>query len=209
MNADAGRSYWERHAKNYDRSMRLFGGPVPAMVDLVAQAASGAREALEIGCGTGIVTAALARSAEHVVATDYSSRMLATTEARLRREGLTNVELAEANVEALPYADGRFDVTVAANVLHLVPDVARALREMRRVTRDGGLVVVPTYCHAETRRSRLVSRLLAVTGFPGRRRLTLVTLRGIVSDSALRVEKDELLRGILPIGVVIARRQGG
>ena len=206
MNADAGRRYWDRHAKNYDRSMRIFGGPVPRMVDLVAKAGSTAREALEIGCGTGIVTSALARSAKHVVATDYSARMLATTDARLRDEGHTNVELAEANVEALPYLDGRFDVTVAANVLHLVPDVGKALAEIARVTRPGGLVIVPTYCHGETRLSRLVSRALAVTGFPGRRRLTLAALRGAVSEAGLRIEKEELLRGVLPIGFVIARR---
>lgn len=104
-----GRTYWERHAKNYDRAMRILGGPVPQMVELVARALVGTGEALEIGAGTGIVTAAAARSARRVVATDYAPGMLARLEERLRADGVRNVETARADVDALDFPEGLFD----------------------------------------------------------------------------------------------------
>ncbi len=198
------RAYWDRHARNYDRSMWIFGRPLPAMLELVAREVTGSREVLEIGCGTGIVTEVLARFAGHVVATDYSSEMLARAEKRVR--DATNVEMKEADVAALFFEDGRFDTVVAANVLHLVPDLDEALRAMARVLRPGGALIVPTYCHAETWSSRLLSRALALTGFPGRRRLTCASLERAITTAGLRIATSTLLRGALPIGFVSARR---
>lgn len=174
------------------------------MLELVAREVTGSREVLEIGCGTGIVTEVLARFAGHVVATDYSSEMLARAEKRVR--DATNVEMKEADVAALFFEDGRFDTVVAANVLHLVPDLDEALRAMARVLRPGGALIVPTYCHAETWSSRLLSRALALTGFPGRRRLTCASLERAITTAGLRIATSTLLRGALPIGFVSARR---
>lgn len=201
-----GRSYWERHAKNYDRSMRVLGGPIPKMIELVARETNDVEDALEIGAGTGIVTVALARSAKRVVATDYAPAMLARLEERFRADGVGNVDIARANAESLDFRDRRFDAVVAANVLHLVPDVNAALQSMVRVLRPDGVLLVPTYCHGQTRLARIVSRALGLTGFPGRRRLTLAGLTDAVRNAGLRVMRTELLRGVIPIGFVSARR---
>jgi ubiquinone/menaquinone biosynthesis C-methylase UbiE len=200
------RTYWDQNAKHYDRSMRVFGGPIPPMLDRVAREVAGARDVLELAAGTGIVTEVLARSADHVLATDYSSAMLAVLERKIRAERLANVTVAQADIAALDFADGRFDAVVAANVLHLVPDLGAALRSMARVVRPGGVLVVPTYCHAETAVARMASRALALTRFPGRRRLTLEELTRAVRDAGLTVTTRELLPGLLPIGFVSARR---
>jgi hypothetical protein len=56
-----GRDYWDRHARNYDRSMAIFGGPIPRMVDLAADAVRGSARVLEVAAGTGLVTASRAR----------------------------------------------------------------------------------------------------------------------------------------------------
>lgn len=200
------RTYWDRHAKNYDRSMRLLGGPVPRMIELVARSVAGAGEVLEIGAGTGIITVAVSRTARHVIATDYAPGMLARLEEHLRRDGVQNVETARADVDSLDFADGRFDAVIAANVLHLVPDMQSALRSMTRVLGPEGVLLVPTYCHGQTRTARLVSRLLGLTGFPGRRRLTMTTITNAVRAAGLRVTGTELLPGVLPIGFVSARR---
>lgn len=199
-------SYWDRHAKRYDRSMRVLGGPIPRMVELVTQEVSGAKDVLELGAGTGLVTIALARPAAHVLATDFSPAMLAKLEEKVRRARLSNVDVAHADVTALDFPDDRFDAVVAANVLHLVPDLRDALRSMVRVLRPGGALVVPTYCHAETRTARIVSRGLALTGFPGQRRLTLDTLVRAVREAGLEVTRRELVPGVLPIGFVSAHR---
>lgn len=199
---DDDRTYWDRHARNYDRSMRLLGGPLPRMIALTAAAVRGSPRVLEVAAGTGLVTSALARSAGELVATDYSAAMVERLEARMRAEGHTHVRCEQADLYALDFEAGSFDAVVAANVLHLVPDLPGALAALRRVLKPGGRCIAPTYCHDETALSWVVSRALAATGFPGHRRFSARGLREALERAGLRVERAETLRGVLPIGYV-------
>ena len=87
-------------------------------------------------------------------------------------------------------------------MLHLVPDLRGALAALQRVTRPGGRIIVPTYCHDETALSWLVSRVLAVTGFPGHRRFTVRSLREAVEAAGVRVTRSETLPGLIPISYI-------
>lgn len=196
---DDGRTYWERHAKNYDRSMALLGGPLPRMIQLTAAAVRGASKVLEVAAGTGLVTTALSRSAGEVVATDYAVAMVEKLEERVRKDGLENVRCEQADLYALRYEPATFDAVVAANVLHLVPTLPEALAALRRVTKPGGRIVVPTFCHDETVLSWMASRLLAITGFPGQRRFTSTRLKEALETAGIRVTRLEVLPGLIPI----------
>lgn len=165
-------SYWNRHAGNYDRSMVLLGKPIPRMLELVAEAVRGKERVLEVAAGTGLVTAMLAREAREVMATDYAGAMVERLQQRIRDDPLPNVSAEQADLYALRFDAHAFDAVVAANVLHLVPDLPKALASLRRVIRPGGMLVLPTFCHDETKVSWLLSRVLAATGFPGERRFT-------------------------------------
>jgi ubiquinone/menaquinone biosynthesis C-methylase UbiE len=196
------RRYWDKHAKNYDRSMLLLGRPIPRMIELVGEATRGMGRVLEVAAGTGLVTPALAAGAGEVIATDYSAAMVAALKQRVRDARVTNVQCEQADLYVLPFDAGSFDAVVAANVLHLVPDLPGALAALRRVSKPGGRVVVPTFCHDETALSWVVSRALAVTGFPGHRRFTAKSLRQAVEDAGVRVTRTETLPGLIPIGYV-------
>lgn len=196
------RDYWDRHTRNYDRSMMFLGRPIPRMVELAAEAVTGLEHVLEVAAGTGIVTPALARGVKDVIATDYSAAMTETLEQRVRAAGITNVHCEQADIYALRFEPATFDAVVAANVLHLVPDLAGAIAALRRVLKPGGRVIVPTFCHDETALSWVVSRVLAITGFPGHRRFTVRSLREAVESAGLRVTKAETLPGLIPIGYV-------
>ncbi|MDJ0794099.1 MAG: class I SAM-dependent methyltransferase [Woeseiaceae bacterium] len=200
--------YWERHARNYDASMRwVLGRPIPRLLELAAEAVRGKDNVLEVAAGTGIVTTAIAQTCESVEATDYASAMIEELRERVRGEGLDNVNCAHADIYSLPYQADTFDAVVAANVLHLVPDLSAALAALRQVTKPGGMLVAPTFCHDETRTSWLLSRLLAVTSFPVKRRFTLQSLGQALQDNGLRVGHLESLPGLIPIGYVEAQFQ--
>jgi ubiquinone/menaquinone biosynthesis C-methylase UbiE len=200
------KDYWERHARNYDSSLKwVLGRPLPRMLELASDAVRGKRRVLEVAAGTGIVTPAIAQTSDAVVATDYAAAMAKALEQRVKDAGLKNVTCEQADIYALPYQPGEFDAVVAANVLHLVPDLPAALRALRNVITPGGSLVVPTFCHDETKASWLVSRLLAVSGFPGHRRFTMRSLRKALEDNGLQVVYTELLPGLIPVGFVTAR----
>jgi phosphatidylethanolamine/phosphatidyl-N-methylethanolamine N-methyltransferase len=169
------------------------------MLELTEQGVRGAGVVLEVAAGTGLVTPTLAAAAGSVVATDYSAEMIATLESRVRRAGLTNAECERADLYALRFEAASFDAVVAANVLHLVPDLPGALACLNRVLKPGGRLIVPTFCHDETALSWAVSRVLAVTGLPSNRRFTGSPLRLALEGSGLRVGHFEMLPGMIPI----------
>jgi ArsR family transcriptional regulator len=94
----------------------------------------------DLGCGTGQMTAALAPFVRHVIAVDGSAAMLQA--ARKRLQGLENVELRRGDLEALPIDDARVDAATLALVLHHLADPERALKEVARVLKPGGQVLL-------------------------------------------------------------------
>jgi len=198
------RSYWERHAKHYDASLRILRRPLPHMLELTREAVRGRARVLEVAAGTGLVTVAIAETAGEVVATDYASAMVAILEQRVRDAGLANVRCEQADIYALRFAPESFDAVVAANVLHLVPDLAGALMALTRVLKPGGKLVAPTFCHDETLLSSILSRAATLAGFPAHRRFTTRTLRQAIESIGSRIERVETLPGLIPIGYVEA-----
>jgi SAM-dependent methyltransferase len=101
-----------------------------------------AGEVLDIGCGIGVGPARVARTYGcAVVGVDHSPQMLDWARRRAIEAGVGDrVSFVQADVLALPFEDGRFDVVVAESVLAFVADKERAIAEMVRVTRHGGYV---------------------------------------------------------------------
>lgn len=97
---------------------------------------------LDVGAGTGVSTAELARSGAYAVGTDISLGMLRSGH-RVRPE----VPLLAGDALALPFADATFDAVTISFALRNIVDVAAALREFGRVTRPGGRLVVCEFSH--------------------------------------------------------------
>jgi SAM-dependent methyltransferase len=95
---------------------------------------------LDVACGPGLVVAAFARVVRHATGIDVTPAML--SRAREVTAGLANVTLDHGDVTSLPYPDGTFSIVVSRFAFHHFPDAAAVLREMRRVCRPGGRVVV-------------------------------------------------------------------
>ncbi len=105
---------------------------------------------LDIGCGTGrlaerLVTASEVRSLRSVVGCDFSAGMLAHAAERLARGGATRAvaaALVRGDATRLPFADASFDAAVSTEAFHWFPDQDAALRELHRVLRPGGRLLL-------------------------------------------------------------------
>lgn len=149
MNSD----FWNRFAFLYDVAMKSGDAGMDEAVAFIAghlpEPAGGVR-LLDAACGTGAFALGLAPLVGEVTATDYAAKMVERTERKAARLGMRNVSCAQADVTELPFSDDAFDVAIAGNVLHLLPDPERALDELARVVRPGGILALPTYVNAET-----------------------------------------------------------
>jgi ubiquinone/menaquinone biosynthesis C-methylase UbiE len=200
------RDYWERHALDYDASLRVLSRPLPRMLELTVQAVRGSDSVLEVAAGTGLVTTAIAANVGRLTATDYTPAMVRVLRERAGQLGLANVTCEQADIYGLRYEPESFDAVVAANVLHLVPDLPGALAALRRMVRPSGKLVLPTFCHDQTLLSAVVSRALALTGFPGHRRFTGSSLRGELEKHGIRVQRHEVISGLIPVCYVEGTR---
>lgn len=94
----------------------------------------------DLGCGTGQVAEALAPFVKQVVAVDASEAML--TAARKRLKPLANVQVRRGELQTLPLGDGELDAAVTMLVLHHLPEPAAAIRELARVVKPGGKLLL-------------------------------------------------------------------
>jgi phosphatidylethanolamine/phosphatidyl-N-methylethanolamine N-methyltransferase len=208
---DRDRDFWDRKAQQYDRVAKgVFGRPLPRVLELTANGISGADTVLEVAAGTGLMTAAIAPRVRRVVATDYADNMLEILRERMNSAGISNVEATNRDIYALGYPPGSFDVVIAGNVLHLVPDLERALDALCQVLRSAGKLITPTFVHDETALAWVASRVLAhVLGQPMHRRFTTASLRQALEQRGLRIVRAETIPGLIPIAYVESVLPGG
>jgi ubiquinone/menaquinone biosynthesis C-methylase UbiE len=103
----------------------------------------------DVGTGTGILARELAQLGMRVVAIDHAPRRLEAARAVFEKDGITNVELRGGEAQALPLGDASVDAAFAHMVLHYVPQPAEAIREMARIVKPGGRVVVVDFVQHE------------------------------------------------------------
>jgi ubiquinone/menaquinone biosynthesis C-methylase UbiE len=139
----ATREYYDEFSQRYEAERRPNRpGGYHALVDdleveTVRRYGTGA-DVLECGSGTGLLLERFATFARSARGIDLSPGMLEHARAR-------GLDVREASVTAIPFADASFDVTCSFKVLAHVPDIRNALVEMARVTRPGGVVLAEFY----------------------------------------------------------------
>jgi SAM-dependent methyltransferase len=128
----------ERLARRNQTYRDLTEGESPEDVAFRAVADAKPRRLLDLGCGVGQFAERVENElGAAVVATDVSERMVELTRAR-------GIETLVADAQALPFGDGEFDCVVANWVLYHVPDIDKALEEVKRVLEPGGTFVAAT-----------------------------------------------------------------
>lgn len=127
---------FEVAADAYDRHIGRYGSSLAAELLRIVAPERGQR-ALDVGCGPGALTTALAAilGPDRVAAVDPSEAF-----ARACRVRVPGADVRDAAAEALPFGDAEFDLVLSQLVVNFFADAPAGVREMRRVTRPGGVV---------------------------------------------------------------------
>jgi serine/threonine protein kinase/class 3 adenylate cyclase len=135
------RSYFDVVASEWDRVRRLYIDDTLAF-HVVASLVRPEAVVLEVGAGTGEILVALGLRVARAIGVDNSEKMLRVCQDRVDKYGLTNVTLKLGEAEALPVGEEECDIACSSMVLHHLGDPPMAVREMARVVKAGGSVVI-------------------------------------------------------------------
>jgi ubiquinone/menaquinone biosynthesis C-methylase UbiE len=131
--------YYDDFSSHYDHGRdRGYHALIDELELSIVEPYARGKRVLEAGCGTGLILSRLDRVAKSAVGVDLSPGMLKHARAR-------GLNVVHGSVTALPFADASFDTVCSFKVLAHVPDIDAALRELARVTRPGGHLVLEFY----------------------------------------------------------------
>jgi len=100
-------------------------------------------EVIEFGCGAGYFTKVIAKNATHITATDFSNEMLAMARAQLK--DLQNVNFEKADCKKTTFPSGKFDTVFMANLIHVIENPSKTLKEGHRILKDDGSLLLVDY----------------------------------------------------------------
>ena len=190
------KTFWDRTAKIYDRFMRKDAAAYERLYELLRPVVRH-KTVLELATGTGSIAKNIVSSVNHIEATDASSEMIA--EAR-RDNQSAKLHFSVQDMFHLPYADESFDVVIVANALHIVPKPEKALSEICRVLRDDGVLVAPTFTHADNSFfGKVKAFFMKLAGFPLHSKWTSEEYLEFLRKNGWTVQKSTVLKASFPL----------
>ena len=189
-------NFWNRNAKRYDRFMRKDRAAYEKLYELIRPVVK-VKTVLELATGTGLIAKNIVNAAAHIEATDASTEMIAEAK---RDNQSAKLHFSVQDMFRLPYADKSFDVVIVSNALHIVPLPEKALAEIRRVLRDDGVLIAPTFTHAGNSFSGKVKAFfMKLAGFPLHSKWTSEEYLCFLQQNGWTVRKSVVLKASFPL----------
>ena len=190
------KNFWDRNAGRYDRFMRKDRAAYEKMYELIRPIVK-AKTVLELAAGTGMIAKNIVNAAAHIEATDASAEMIAEAK---RDNRSAKLHFSVQDMFCLPYADGSYDAVIVSNALHIVPQPEKALAEIRRVLKDDGVLIAPTFTHAGNSFSgRVKAFFMKLAGFPLHSKWTSEEYLTFLRQNGWTVRKSIVLKASFPL----------
>ena len=199
--------FWDKVAWAYDIFANVINRKANrALCAAVKELIGPTGQVLECACGTGLLTGVIAPECQSLLATDFSEKML--KRAKKKYGKYRNVAFEQANLLRLAYPSNRFDVVVAANVIHLLDEPYQALRELERVCKPGGRMIIPTYMNQTDKgETNSVSGVIGRVGAEFKRAFTPETYKRFFAEAGYADAEYLLCRGKIPCAVAVLEKK--
>ena len=190
------RNFWDRNAGIYDCFLRRDMAAYERLYELLCPVVLH-KTVLELATGTGLIAKHIVNAAERIEATDASEEMIRDAQ---KDSCSSKLHFSVQDMFHLPYADEIFDVVIVANALHIVPEPEKALSEIRRVLKDDGVLVAPTFTHADNAfLGKVKAFFMKLAGFPLHSKWTSGEYLTFLRQNGWTVRKSAVLRASFPL----------
>ena len=198
--------FWDKVSGVYDLFETVYNGKVyQGLGKKVAEIIGQNDIVLECACGTGAISKYIAPRCRQLIATDFSEGMLKQTAKKCRK--YSNIKLRRADMTHLKCRDNRFDKVVAGNVIHLLEEPYAAIKELERVCKAGGKIIIPTYINASTGVNKKAVRLLELAGANFKRQFDINSYKMFFENAGYKNVDYFIVDGRMPCAVAVITKQ--
>jgi phosphatidylethanolamine/phosphatidyl-N-methylethanolamine N-methyltransferase len=198
---------WNRFSAIYDRFMKKDGTAYGEIIRRITLMLKPEAHVLEIGTGTGIIALGLADCIRNIEAADFSKDMVEVARKKARQSGITNIHFSVQNACELRYVPESFDAVVICNTLHIMPEPEKALAEIKRVLKQEGFLIAPTFIHADSTKTAILSRLMSLTGFRAYHKWTQQSYHAFLKENGFDIVDSILIKASFHIAYVVVKQK--
>ena len=190
------KNFWDKNAGRYDRFMRKDRAAYDEMYELIRPVVRH-KTVLELATGTGLIAKHIVIAAAHFEATDASAEMIAEAKRDTRSAKL---HFSVQDMFRLPYENQSFNAVIVSNALHIVPQPEKALQEIKRVLKDDGVLIAPTFTHAgNSFFGKVRAFFMKMAGFPLHSKWTSEEYLSFLRQNGWAVRKSVILKASFPL----------
>lgn len=200
--------FWDKFAGSYDLFIKnTVSKTYGIILEKINAELKKEQTVLEIGTGTGIMSFALCSKVSSITASDISPEMIRIAKQKQKDLGIGNIDFQVQDCYSLKIPDGSFDVVIASNLLHLLYEPEKPVREAGRILKPGGIFIAPTFCVGENLKSRIIANVAgALSGFRIVNKWSVDGLKVFLQNNGFTIIKVEKIDGRFPLAYLVMNK---
>lgn len=202
------KKFWDKFARNYDKFIKNTVDKtyktVLSNIDLELDLS---KNVLEIGTGTGIIPFSIYSKVSSIVATDISQEMIRIAIQKQKDSNIKNIDFKVQDSYNLLFADKSFDIVIASNLLHLLYEPEKPINEVKRVLKDNGIFIAPTFCVGENMKSTIIANVAGFfSGFKIINKWSINDFKGMLVNNGFIIDKVVRIDGRFPLAYIVMKK---
>jgi phosphatidylethanolamine/phosphatidyl-N-methylethanolamine N-methyltransferase len=201
--------FWDRFANRYDAFIKnTVDKTYKTIIENIDSELCANQHVLEIGTGTGVISFSICTKVSSILATDLSPKMIQIAKRKLMDINVTNIDFQVQDSYNMDLPDKSFDVVIASNLLHLLYEPEKPLIEVKRVMKDNGLFIAPTFCVGEDAKSKIIATVAGFfSGFKVVNKWSIDEFKSMFSKVGLIIEKILRIDGRFPLVYIVLKKK--
>jgi phosphatidylethanolamine/phosphatidyl-N-methylethanolamine N-methyltransferase len=199
------RKFWDKFAKRYDSFIKnTVSNTYKTILENLDSDLNINHKVLEIGTGTGIIPFSIYPKVSTIVATDISPEMIGIAKQKHSELNIKNIDFQIQDSYNLSFPEKSFDVVIASNLFHLLYEPEKPMSEVKRVLKDNGIFIAPTFCVGENLKSKIITTIAGIfSGFKIINKWSIKEFEALLTNNGFKIIKVVNIDGRFPLAYIV------